>query len=1010
MAENGRSPTQKKNFGQGLLDWVNLRPEEGQRTFWMFIFYTATSVGVLWLEVGISALFLNEYGADQLPWIYIVSAGIGTLLGFFYSLLQKFLPLRWVIVLVAVLMGLPLLLLRIGLSLPLMVGYSVFLLRLWMEAIYVLSELNTSITANQLFNIREIKRTYPLISSGILMADVVSGLSLPVLRSLVGLENVIFMAGIMLLVGAGILFYISRKYHQFFPDSPRRRLQEEQPDFTTRRLRGPIQRYVILLVLFFVIAQIMLLVVDLQYLAQIEAHLVVDADQDVGKIADFLALFSAVLGTFELLVQWFLSSRLVERLGVFIVVMIPPALLLGFGLLTLSGVLTLFWGFIVLKFIDELLRYTILAATGPVLFQPIPDTVRSWIQSIVRGIAEPLSIGLTGVGMLITFWFCRQVFWGDPETAHVFESQVFLLQIIVFCIIWLVTVWQLRSRYVNLLVLTVERGDLSLSEADLGTFRRAIADALGHGTDEDKKACIELLTHIDPRTVGDVLAPLLPTFSPPLQQLSLEAMTEYPSFSHLGAVRDLLQQPLVPNVMAGALRYVWLTDDHPNINELRDYLSPQVDAEVRGTAAALMLRRGNAQQRAEATETLRRMLTHQRERERMMGCRALGEANYLQALRIYVEALLKDESLRVRCALLEAIAATHTEEYYPSLLRGLYYKSTRDAAMGALVRLGDEAIPLLVTLGENPYESELVRSYAWRTLGAIASHEAMTALVSRLMTAWGNTRRTILRTLLKAPHEAGIEAVEDILGRTGIEKLIDQELAFIGQINASLIDLSGEAVVGKAADLMRRALNDLQRDSHQRIFLLLRFLYPSSAIQAAAFNLQNASWDQVARGLEILDNTVDLECKWILLTIFDQRSQMEKLESLSEFFVYEPLLPNQRLRYLLDLRHFLSDWSLACCFHLARESYWSLNPDQVIATLNHPTGYVREAAIAYLRAASPRTLRDLLPTLQDDPNKLVSMQVAQLMQELGLGSLPRRTQPSNGKVFRPSPPSLDVER
>ena len=62
-------------------------------------------------------------------------------------------------------------------------------MRLWLEAVYVLNDLNTSITANQLFNIREIKRTYPLISSGILVADVISGFSLTLLTDLGGAEE-----------------------------------------------------------------------------------------------------------------------------------------------------------------------------------------------------------------------------------------------------------------------------------------------------------------------------------------------------------------------------------------------------------------------------------------------------------------------------------------------------------------------------------------------------------------------------------------------------------------------------------------------------------------------------------------------------------------------------------------------------------------------------------------------------------------------------------------------------
>lgn len=970
------------------LQWFNLRPEESERTFLMFAFYTATSIGILWLEVSAAALFLGEYGADSLPWIYIASAGIGTGLGFVYSLMQKFLPLRRVIVVIAVLMAVPLFIFRLGLNPAFLGGYTVFLMRLWLEAIYVLNELNTSITANQLFNIREIKRTYPLISSGILAADVLSGFSLPLLQSWIGLSNVILLASLMLLAGAGILFYLSEAYQQAFPDSLKRRLQETQHDFTARRLRGPLQRYVILIVAFFVMAQILSLLVDFQYLSQLEQNL------SVSDIAAFLALFSGILGIFELITQWFISGRAIERLGVFAIAVLPPAILTGLSFLSSIDLLRLFWGVIALKFLDELLRYTLLASIGPVLFQPIPDTVRSRIQSTVRGIAEPISSGLTGAGILITIWFCRRLFPDvEADLFHNLESRVFLFQIFIFAGIWLGAVLLLRSRYLGLLVLSAERGQLSLSDVDLRTFKRAVVEALDRpGTEADKHSCIELLAHIDPKNVGEVLSPLLPNMSPALQRQSLETMLNFPNPIYLDRVRALIQQSdLQPEVLAVALRYVWLTEPDPDMQELRPYLKPEVDPVVRGTAASLMLRRGNPRQKAEATDTLRRMLTHTRERERVMGCRALGEAVYLQALRLYIKPLLQDQSLRVRCALLEAIAATHLEEYYPSLLRGLQYKSTRESAMRALVRLENDAIPLLIELAEDARKPELIRTHALTAIGQIGTIEALNALVAQLMTAWGSTRRNILRILLKLPQEAGIDAVSDILGRSGIENLINQELLFIGQVYAALLDLTSERVSGREADLLRRSLNDAQVDAIERLFLLMRFLYPSSAIQAASFNLQSDSHDNMARGLEILDNTLDIPSKRALLSILDRRSVLEKLQSLAEIMPYTPMSPSQRLRHLLELRSFLSDWTLSCCFHLARQARWSVTPEQTLSCLRHPTGFVREAVLTYLKVASPRVLPELLPLLQNDPDRLVAAQVRQMMAELGL-------EPLNGVV------------
>jgi HEAT repeat protein len=146
-----------------------------------------------------------------------------------------------------------------------------------------------------------------------------------------------------------------------------------------------------------------------------------------------------------------------------------------------------------------------------------------------------------------------------------------------------------------------------------------------------------------------------------LRKQSLEAMLEYPGREYAETVRELLKTEQPPEILALALRYIWITDDSPAIEHLQSYLHAEVDPVVRGTAASLMLKHGNAREKNEAVNTLRQMLTHEHERERVMGCRALGEADYLQSLRLYIPNLLQDESLRVRRALLEAIAATNLE-------------------------------------------------------------------------------------------------------------------------------------------------------------------------------------------------------------------------------------------------------------------------------------------------------------------------------------------------------------
>ena len=975
---------------QRLLQWVNLRPEESERTLLMFAFYTITSVGLRWAEDSTVALFLDEYGAGLLPWIYIASAAIGAGLGFFYSWLQKFLPLRLVIVAIAPCMVLPLFLLRWGLDVSYLAVITVFLLRLWVDALYVVNDLNTSITANQLFNIREIKRTYPLISSGILVADVLSGFSLPLLLQFVGLHNVVLVAAVFMLLGTVIMLYLSQSYQHAFPDN-RRRANIEQPTTASRRLQRPLRRYTWLLFAFFGCLQVISLLIDFQYLNQLEKNF------DEKQIASFLGLFNGVVGLFELATQWFISSRVIERLGVFVtagtlpgsIAILLPSVIGMFSLVVWTQDQRFLWGLILLKFLEEILRYTFVVSSGPVLFQPIPDAVRSHIQTLSGGIAEAIATGLCGAIILITLWLIT------PLGLPTIQNWVLVGETVILAIGCLGVLWLLRSRYVDLLVLSAERGQISMADVDLRTFKQAVVEALERpGSDADKRSCIELLTQIDPRNVGEVLAPLLSHLSPDLVRQSLEAMlVGGPNPAYLPQVRALLQQPpgtVPPEVFATALRYVWLSEENPDVRELEDYLHPRQNPLIRGTAAALLLRQGTAMQKNTATKTLRRMLTHKLERERVCGVIALQEAVYLQALRIYIPNLLRDDSLRVRCAVLETIAATHLEDYYSAMLAGLSYKSTRPAAMQALVRLENEAISLLVEVATNIYQREVVRISAWRAIGQIGTIEAIDTLWQHLETSVGTNRKHILRTLVKLPKEARNEGVLDWLNISRVENLIGEELRFLGEIYAACIDLQAFNDTQEADsdssmsswNFLENSLTDLQADAVDRLLLLMKLLYPTEKIQAAAFHLRSGTGANLARGLEIIDNTINLRAKPVLLDILDKRPPREKLHTLTEakYIYYQAMTRGDRLRRLLDFQNFLSDWCLACCINVASVARIRLTHDQIDNSLHHPTGFVREAAIAYLRVVSPRTLIRLLPQLEKDPDRLVAAQVKYIQQ------------------------------
>jgi HEAT repeat protein len=1042
--------------GRRILRALNLRPGEVGRTGWMFIFYTFTSIGILWFEATASGLFLKQFGANYLPYIYLASMVLSSAWSFFYTWLQRHIRLHWVIVLVAVLIAVPIPLLLWGIDsgsmVPGIFGLTlmqscVLGMRLWLQTTYVLSDLNASITANQLFNVREIRRTYPLISSGVLVSDVVAGISLPFLLSNLGLPMVMLSAFGMILAGALVLFVLGQLYERYFPQSTLRR-KEATSESQTRKVGGELSRYRNLLFAFFILAEVVFLLVDFQFMSQLENPKLLAlltgnqaVQQQDEAIAGFIGAFQAVLGFFELALQWVFSSRLIDRFGIFPTASVLPIVVLGLGGLgaaaaalpgSVYSAIALvfprvkgqiefqFFLMIGLKFLYELFHFTLLASIGPILFQPLPDSVRNWVQSVVRGTAEPIATGAVGVVLAVVVAIGLDKYLGAQWQTTLFVVSFGLSGL------WLVTNFWIRGDYLRLWVIKSARTNFRQSDLVLREFKKDAIDALSRlKSESDLRSCIELLSRIDPKDVGAVLVPLLPNLKPSLQQRVLEVMLKAPDSApqYLMAVQQLLARAMQPDLTATALKYVYSMDKNANFTKLQPYLAPNIPPQIRGTAAVLCLERGEAQLKAEATNVLRLMLTSTQKTEKLMGCRALSNLKFLQALQIYIPGLLNDPDLQVRSAMLDVIAATRLEKSYQALIQGLYDQATRQAAIVALINLENDALPLLRHLIEDWRQPDPVRHAAWNILGQIGTIDALEMMVHQLNLVWGDDRRNILRALVKVPDDLGIDFTLDKLGRGGIETLIDQELMLMGQTSAGILDLSMGRVQGEAGDMLKRALQSVQSDSVDRLFLLMQFLYDPYTVQAASFNLQSGNLLTMAQGLEILDNQLDIPNKRAVLTLLDrnpeldkslkhlqdqlrvareqsdsgaekslrhalekinrqQQSDLEKqLQSLGGILSYEALDPHKRVNQLMDLRHFFSDWVVACCFYLAREKCWSLTRHHVLGGIRNAKGYVREATLFYLRDVHPQAFENVLPKLRRDPDQLVRAQVEKILQE-----------------------------
>jgi len=173
------------------------------------IFFVALALALL--EIAGAALFLVEYGSEKLPWVYLGIAVFVSALSYLYSLLQKRRSLAAVsIVAFGTFAGL-LFAARLGLLLGW--NWIAFALMVAVALGFQMTLVVIGGQAGRLFDVRQMKRLFPLVMTGLVVGFMSSGLLLPLLRRLLGAtENLLLVAGASMAIALGLLLATIRRF------------------------------------------------------------------------------------------------------------------------------------------------------------------------------------------------------------------------------------------------------------------------------------------------------------------------------------------------------------------------------------------------------------------------------------------------------------------------------------------------------------------------------------------------------------------------------------------------------------------------------------------------------------------------------------------------------------------------------------------------------------------------------------------------------------------------------
>ncbi len=864
---------------------VPVRAEE--RGIVQLVLYLAAcnSVVRLFGSTAAYALFLDAYGAQSLPLVYIGTSVVSTLISLLYLRLERRFTLAQLLV------G------QLGLVLLTLVGYRLglasanrtllFTLPIYDGVVSTLMYMAFWNLLGRLYNLQQGKRLFGLFGAGQEVATIASGFLVPVVVPLIGTVNLLWGA---IVAGAGaltLLLMIIRRTPAMSTPSTDDQEQEtehsaEEAPTSRNLLTDP---YIALLLAMYICFGLGDYFVDNIFYLRVEAHLT-----NPDQLAGFLSVFASVVSGLSLCSHLFLSSYVLRRYGVRTIILLTPLLLLMTTFFfTLGGILTgstvlLFWlavGMNLTRQVTDAFDNT----AANLLYQPLPTTVRMRTQTAVDGIIYPVAAGLAG---LLLLYLTNYLGWDGLQLALV------LLPLVA---IWLVTTIALGRAYPQRVQQALRQRLVRGNQ--LFTPDRVSLDLLRQHLHSPHPGAVlyalDLLATYDREAVNNILPPLL---THPAVEVRLAVIAQIETLGSSDLLTELAHCFATDpdeKVRSAALRARATIGGTGDDDSLHEHLTAP-NLQLRQGVMVGLLRSGELEGILAVGTQLAQLVQSPNVTERVFAANVLGESGVASFYRPLLQ-LLRDPVPAVRRAGLSAAGKLQQPKLWSVVVEALASTSTRSAAQTALIAGGNGTLIALAKGWANASRDPQLRHALARTCGRLRSDGAAALLVAALDDPDVTVRTQLLTALQQCSYQA--TATE----RARVEAAIEAELAHAAWTIAGIIDLTDEPLVTMIHDAL---LTSLQQQM-SRLFDWLSFLYDPlvicrvrDAFTQATTSAGSYGIEQRAYALETLDLfLVSANFKERLITLYDDQPLPAKLAKLALFAPQPQLSPATRLHTII---------------------------------------------------------------------------------------------------------------
>lgn len=828
---------------------LNVRKEERwlvSKLFWMQFFQGA---GVAFFFTSAYASFLNDHNVSDLSIVYIYTALALWLTGFIYGKLEHRYHIADFSRYIVLFMAASILLIRIfgySISIP---GFDYFIL-IWFNVLYLLSNLEFWGIAALVFEVRQSKRLFSIISAGDIPAKFIGYSIASLLVPYVGTANLLIPAFLSILFSLPFLNRIiksgtlhdNQEHHAVHEHKhPEKMIGTFVKKFTTNKL-------ILWLAILSFLMSVCLVVANFSFYSKIK-----EAYHSDVELAVFIGSFLAVIRICALLVKLLLTSRLISSLGVKRSLLFTPVIFVACIVLVIllryifQPEQVVLYMFGITCIVLDVLKTAINSPVFLSIMQPlnVHDRLRS--HNIVKGIMDPFAYLFSGVFLFELI-----------SIQHGINLATLSYFLLLFALCWIAGISFVNREYYATVLKAItskfyNRSDLVIDDADTMAF---IRKTLESGSESEIIHILRLIRFQQTNVINEELVEKL------LQHTSENIRDEMLTLSLAGIIdipveslQKMLADPLVPSNLRRKAFVVLCNTDADD--ELIFTYTGDKDPVIQAEALGKLLATPSSAYYANAAITINDLIVSENTQNRVIAAMAIARSKN-EVFKDHLIQLMDDSNRTVSIAAIESVGKWPNEVSVIAALK--HIKTKGKEVCNALFAAGQVGVPYIAAYmlsSEANYEE---RKQLIKICGAIGGEITANTLVDLC-----NVLPEHAHTIIKAIYKCSQKDITN--NRAALENMAQKCIA-----DAAAILHMQEKIYPNQSKLrlLMDTLNLELDEIRESVLYIFSILYKAPEIENVRRTLALNSKEQIANAFEMLEITVPKKLSHDFITIYEK--------------------------------------------------------------------------------------------------------------------------------------------